>query len=741
MKIVLVSPEVLIGVKKDFTLKVMLSYPPFRTKGSPMLTQNRQFQWYHVPSFIYPVVMASAATLLKKAGHEVIWNDAIAEGWEMDRYLSFIRREKPDLIVFESKTPVIKLHWDLIRNLKSLITDDWPLITALVGDHVTALPRESMVKSPVDFVLTGGDYDFLLRSLCEQISSHGLHAPCPMPHVLEAGIWYRRNAEIKNTGPFELNHDLNTLPFTDRKLTKAHLYGEKWKKRLPFFYIMSGRDCPWHKCSFCAWTVLYPLFRVRSAENVLDEIGYLIEEHGVREIFDDTGTFPGGRWLEEFCRGMIERGYHEKILFSCNTRFDYLRDAKLPVLMKKAGFRKIKAGLESAQQETLDKINKGTRVSDIVTGCRNAARAGLDVHLTVMVGYPWETRKEVEKTIALARKLMAEGNAEMLQSTVVVPYPGTELHRQALREKWFRIDPSEYERYDMTETVLKTPGLTSEEIIRMSSRVYSSFLQPRFIIRRLSKIRSWHDIHYILKGAKAVIGHLRDFVPDRKPRGDNKVGKPVREKPNKLAAVLGKAHYLRYRIKGWDTFRKKRIRYFMREIVQGDSGYILNLGYGGGQFESELEKMGYPNPIVSLDILPRNTDRSGNIAYFVVADAARLCFKNNSFSAVHCNSVLEHVGGLQRQQDLISEAGRVSKKVFIQTPNKHFILETHHLVPFFQYLPEKVREWIGTNILGHYEKTWLLSIKVIRGIIPPRMRIIKEKIGFFFTKSFYLIKD
>jgi hypothetical protein len=61
-------------------MKIFISYPPFRDKGSPMWTQNRQFQWYHVGSYIYPLVPAMAATLLDREGFEVVWNDAIAEG-------------------------------------------------------------------------------------------------------------------------------------------------------------------------------------------------------------------------------------------------------------------------------------------------------------------------------------------------------------------------------------------------------------------------------------------------------------------------------------------------------------------------------------------------------------------------------------------------------------------------------------------------------------------------------------
>lgn len=98
-------------------------------------------------------------------------------------------------------------------------------------------------------------------------------------------------------------------------------------------------------------------FTVRTPENLLDEIGFLIERHGVREVFDDTGTFPAGKWLDRFCEGMIERGYNKEILFSINMRYGMLQPHH-PELMKKAGFRKLKMGLESASEETLERIQR-----------------------------------------------------------------------------------------------------------------------------------------------------------------------------------------------------------------------------------------------------------------------------------------------------------------------------------------------------------------------------------------------
>ncbi|HPA19435.1 MAG TPA: B12-binding domain-containing radical SAM protein, partial [Verrucomicrobiae bacterium] len=62
-------------------MKVAISYPPLEsTKGIPLLSQNRQFQWFNAPTYIYPVIPATAATLLQREGHAVVWDDAVAEG-------------------------------------------------------------------------------------------------------------------------------------------------------------------------------------------------------------------------------------------------------------------------------------------------------------------------------------------------------------------------------------------------------------------------------------------------------------------------------------------------------------------------------------------------------------------------------------------------------------------------------------------------------------------------------------
>ncbi|MCM8793317.1 MAG: B12-binding domain-containing radical SAM protein [Candidatus Omnitrophica bacterium] len=486
-------------------MKVAIVYPPLDSqKGTPLLSQNRQFQYFKEPTYIYPVVPATAATLLKNEGYEVIWLDGIAEEISYKKFLEIIQKERPDLIALETKTPVIKQHWKIINELKQLYN---PLIV-LFGDHVTALPEESFENSKVDFVLTGGDYDFLLLNLCRNLKKFSTGYSL-LNTELEPGIYFREDGQIKSTGKFQLIHDLDTLPFIDRELTKWHLYAYKNGnyKYTPGAYIMSGRDCWWGKCSFCSWPILYPKFRIRDVDNVLDEIGYLVESYRIREIMDDTGTFPVGDWLRKFCQGMIQRGYHKEIFLNCNMRFGALtfEDFKL---MKKANFRLLLFGLESANQNTLERINKNLTVDKIIEDCKLARKAGLFPHITIMFGYPWEDYEDALRTLRLGGWLLKKGYAYTVQATLVIPYPGTPLFKECKENNWLKT--LDWEHFDMKEPVMKTP-IPDKVLMRLVQEIYRVSFHPQFLYNRLKTIRDFQDLLYFKRAGIKVLGHIKDF--------------------------------------------------------------------------------------------------------------------------------------------------------------------------------------------------------------------------------------
>lgn len=491
-------------------MKISISYPPLlSTKGVPLLSQNRQFQWFNSPTYIYPVVPAYAATLLKEKGYKVLWDDGIAEGLTYAEWEKRIVHERPDLIAIETKTPVVKKHWKIIDALKKKAkkVKGWSPVVVLMGDHATAMPGESFEHSSVDYVLASGDYDFLLAELAE-------HLDKKVP--LKPGFWYRdAKGVVQCTGPANvLDHNLDDLPMIDRGLTKWKLYAYKNGnfKYTPGTYMMSGRDCWWGKCTFCSWTTFFPgeRYRARSAKKALDEVGHLIDL-GVKEIMEDSGSLPIGPWLKEFCEGMIERGYNKKVVMSCNMRITGIKDLETWKLMKRAGFRFILFGLESGNQETLDRIQKGLKVEEIEPGLKLCKQGGLEPHITVMIGYPWETKEMAEKTICLAKDLFKKGYVDTLQATVLIPYPGTPLFKEC--QAGGCLATEDWDEFDQRKAIMRSP-LTEEDVKGFTQSLYTSFLSPQFIFRKIIGIRSMNDVRFLVRAGFKVLGHLKDFSRD-----------------------------------------------------------------------------------------------------------------------------------------------------------------------------------------------------------------------------------
>lgn len=482
------------SIKKPVNISVVksvsISYPPLvSSKGTAFLSQNRQFQWTNTGNVIYPVIPAYAATLLQEKGYKVFWDDAIAQKLTYQDWLKRLKKNKPSLITFETKTPVIKKHWQIINQIKKECK--WKPIIVLMGDHVTALPQESIKNSKVDYILIGGDYDFLLAELIELINNK--KAP--------------KNKIYKSTK----NHNLNSLPIIDRKLTQWQLYAYNNTnyKYKPGSYIMSGRDCWWGKCSFCSWTTLFPgkCFRQFSVQHTIKEIENLVYNFKVKEIFDDSGTLSIGPWLKELCQELINRGLNKKVKIGCNMRFGAL-SLKEYQLMYKAGFRFVLYGLESANQKTLDFVNKNEKTSDALKTLTIAKKAKLEPHVTVIIGYPNENLKDAQKTLFLAKKIFKQGLADSLQATILIPYPGTPLFKYCqdnnllLTKNW--------DDFDMRQPVIKS-SISPSKQIELVQNLFKGILSPKFIFQKIVSIRSFSDIKHLSNYAIKYIKKLKDF--------------------------------------------------------------------------------------------------------------------------------------------------------------------------------------------------------------------------------------
>ncbi len=244
------------------------------------------------------------------------------------------------------------------------------------------------------------------------------------------------------------------LPPADRVLTDA--MNPKYQqngnfKHLPGTYIVSANGC-WHgKCSFCVEKGVP--YEIRPAGDVIGEIEECIAM-GFKEVFDDSGTFPTDKWLAIFCECMRGR---KNIFISCNFR---LVDCDYEML-NQARFRMILFGLESANQATLDKINKGTKVEDVKYIIK-ASKAGLAPHLAVMFGFPFETDEDAIRTLKLVWWLLKKGYAKTAQASFYCP----------------------------------PDGIANENHRKYVPMIYNVLRSPRFWLTKLREIKDINDIKY-----------------------------------------------------------------------------------------------------------------------------------------------------------------------------------------------------------------------------------------------------
>ncbi|MEA2064417.1 MAG: radical SAM protein [Gemmatimonadota bacterium] len=462
-------------------MKVAISYPPIVNERGQvaMVSQNRNVQYFKDPTYLLPVVHAQAATWLKATGVEVYWDDGNSQGKSFDKWYQDLLAAKPDIVVFESTTPVMKFYWKLIDKLKG----DLPgTIVVMTGFHSMRKPEETLESSRTDIVLLSNHVDFVLQRLVPYIAEHdNWRVSCDIE-----GLWIRlEDDSFRNTGDFKQVESLDQSPDLDRDLVqwKNYAYENGNFLQTPGTYATSViRDCMFGKCTFCRYNGPGLSFSIRSVEKSLDEYQHLIEDYKVREIFDDSGVWYRGRQARQFARGIIDRGLHKKgVYFGINTRFAYL-DEETIELLGKANFRFILVGLEACDEFTLRKLNKGYLPRHIIPNLEWYTKYGLHPHLTIMIGYYWQTREMLDQTVDMVREIMFKGLARTLQVTLCTPLDFTPYHQECIDQGVLLTD--DYNDFDMSRMIVKTP-LAHEEYYKAIREMYGVAVDPRFLWRQM----------------------------------------------------------------------------------------------------------------------------------------------------------------------------------------------------------------------------------------------------------------
>jgi len=491
-------------------MKIAISYPPIVNKDGQkaMVSQNRNVQFFKKPTYLLPVVQGQAATWLKNLGYEIYWDDGNSQLKTFEKWYMDLLNEKPDVVVFESTTPVMKFYWGLIDKLKLALPN---CIIIMTGYHSMRQPEETLSKSSADIVLRSNHIDFVLRKLIPYIDENSnWRDECP----IEGLMIKRDDKDFLDTGNFKQIENIDLSPDVDRDLVKWEQYAYENGNFLqtPGTYATSVvRDCMFGKCTFCRYNGPDLTFSMRSVQKSLDEYQRLIEEYGVKEIFDDSGVWYRGAEAREFAQGIIDRGLHKKgCYFGFNTRFGYLEEDTI-ALLAKANFRFILIGLEASDEETLSRLNKGYGPEDAEQNLKLYTKYGLFPHLTIMVGYYWQTKKQLEITVETVKRFMFQGLARTLQVTLCTPLDFTPYHQECIDEGVLLVD--DYDDFDMSKIIVKTP-LSHDEYYAAIRDMYGVAFHPRFISKQLQFLSSMRkqDWQFLFTYGTRAIRRVRQHV-------------------------------------------------------------------------------------------------------------------------------------------------------------------------------------------------------------------------------------
>lgn len=159
--------------------------------------------------------------------------------------------------------------------------------------------------------------------------------------------------------------------------------------------------------------------------------------------------------------------------------------------------------------------------------------------------------------------------------------------------------------------------------------------------------------------------------------------------------------------------RFERFRCLVETLAVG-TGEVRVLDVGGAP-PYWLNMVGFdalPVQITLLNLIPYPDDLHPRLRAAVGDARAMPQYADSSFDLVHSNSVLEHVGPWEAQQQVAREIRRVGRAYFVQTPNRAFPLEPHFLLPGFQFLPVAWRVWLARRFRPGWYRTRSLSAAI-----------------------------
>lgn len=288
------------------------------------------------------------------------------------------------------------------------------------GPHPTAMPHEVLSNNLVDFVVRGEGEETIVDLLnILQKSKKDLQSI--------DGLLFKENGKIIHNKNRKMIEDLDSLPFPARELVMfkdLYLYPNNRMN-----VMITSRGCPFD-CTFCQSKVMWGRnVRFRSISNIIEEITLIKDIYNPSKFifYDDSFTINKQRVLE-LCKVLKESNIEFDEGWNCETRVDVIDEYMLREV-KRAGCKELYIGIESGSNRILKEIRKNITVEQVLLTAKLLNKMRFIWLAFFMVGFPQETKEDIELTMKLMKKI----KADRVHLCVFTPYPGCELYDFVLK--------------------------------------------------------------------------------------------------------------------------------------------------------------------------------------------------------------------------------------------------------------------------------------------------------------------
>ncbi|MBT5257898.1 MAG: B12-binding domain-containing radical SAM protein [Nitrospina sp.] len=436
-----------------------------------------------------PLGLAYMASMLEKQGHEVKIIDSFAEGIQVKQQrghkikiglkdgsiLSQISEFTPDIVGISNNFTTF--HEDAY-DLAVLIKRNFPEILLVGGgNHMTQEYEKIMDKSYFDMIVRGeGEYPMLemVDHLERNKSFSGI----------KGLVWREKDGTVKVNEMRNPPENLDAIPFPAYHLLNMNLYIHQKTRNFaycmayPVGHVMTSRGC-YYSCTFCSTVKHFKTFRIRSPENVLDEMEFLMQNYGIKEFhFHDDSYLCDPKRAIAISEGMIERGM--KIFWQASQGVTVwgLKPEMLPI-MKKSGMYRLGLPIETGSQKTLKLIKKPVKLEKTLEIIKECNRLGIYTHGNFIIGFPYETQEDIQMTADYINK----SNLDFVKLLICQPLAGAQLYSIYNQEGLLGDTPIASSTYEKTK--YNTTVFTAFELNDLRKNISKDYQQKN--IRRLIK--------------------------------------------------------------------------------------------------------------------------------------------------------------------------------------------------------------------------------------------------------------